>query len=228
VSILETLSINQNIALGRPLPPHGVRYHQQDNHGADSFCGAASAQMVLASIGSGMIGQDVLFTHSRAHGVLDPHVDWDTAPDGLTATLNQLKPAGFPYDFTLWDLPSEDAIGRKLCWSIHQYRIAPIALIMGGTHWVVVVGYTASDAPTSAEDTSYNIESFDIFDPWPPTSSGGHPPPHSTDGSDLCGTGSNRGNEHGKLVWGVDHLTVLEFGHWEGKILAIGDPDSPV
>ena len=41
-----------------------VPYHQQDT---DVYCGAACAQMVLDSIGSGLLSQDDLYTDGRNH-----------------------------------------------------------------------------------------------------------------------------------------------------------------
>src|SRR5204863_9846321 len=94
--------------------------------------------------------------------------------------------------FALDALASEDAISRMLAWTIHHYKIAPVALVYGWQHWIVVRGYTASAAPASSIDNSYSIDSFDVNNPWPPVPgfynpASAPPPPHG--GSDHCGTG---------------------------------------
>jgi hypothetical protein len=235
-----TLSIDE-AAFFALVPVHGVRFHQQDDHGDVYYCGAASAQMVLESIGAGLIDQDPLFSEIQAHSAADPGMIWFSAPDGLTCTLNNRKPASFLDTFKLWVLDSEEAISRKICWAI-QRGVAPIALIEGGAHWLVVVGFTASGVPTSSTDTGYDIESFDVFNPIPVTSGG--PPPHLPNGLDHCGTGYDfgalyRGDEYetssyapqggatGGDGWRTDYMTPVRSGRLAGKFVAICDEDPP-
>jgi hypothetical protein len=238
-----TLSINENEHFGLAAPQHGARYHQQDNHDTEMYCGAATAQIVLDSIGVPLadLDQDLLYASHKAFGAPDPAMNWFTAPDGLQGTLNDRKPANFPGTFKLWALESEEAISRKLCWAIVR-GVAPIALVQNGLHWIVVVGFEASAVPTSSTDTSYEILSFDVYNPWPHTPRNTVPPPH-VHGSDNCGTGfttgKNRGDEYetiaykspggaGGEYWSTHYMTKVPRGNWQGKYLAVCDEDPPV
>jgi hypothetical protein len=206
-----------------------VTYHQQDT---GFFCGAAVAQMVLDSIGTGLLDQIALYNSNNPPVVAE--TGWYSPPDGLATTMQSTSPPAFANFFDLVALPSEEAISRKICWAIHQHGIAPIALVFGDAHWIVVTGYTASQAPTSSTDTSYTIESFDIHNPFPPAP--GSPPPHNS-GIDNCGTGGDRGiaNENvvyqdpsggaGPDYWRGTYMTGVPAGHWGGKFIAICDAD---
>jgi hypothetical protein len=198
-----------------------VGYHQQDT---SYYCGAACAQMVLHTLGQPLISQDDLYNDNHSHSI-EPG-SWSTPPDGLQWTLNNLQSTKY---FALDSLDSEDANSRMLCWTIHFWKVAPIALVEDGNHWVVVHGYTASAAPSSSDDLSYTISSFDINDPWPPTPTPGPPPPHS-DG-DSCGTGGAHGVANSNVsygTWRADYMTANTFGtRWLGKYVAVCDPSRP-
>ena len=60
-----------------------VPYHQQDT---DYYCGAACAQMVLASLGTGLLDQDQLYSDNHSHSTTES--GWYTAPDGLQWTMH--------------------------------------------------------------------------------------------------------------------------------------------
>jgi len=208
-----------------------VAYHQQDTN---YYCGAACAQMVLDSIGAGLLDQDDLYADNHSHSTIE--AGWYTAPDGLQWTLNDRRPAGFGGWFALYALGSEDAISRKIVWTIHHYHVAPVPLVFGWAHWIVVRGFDASAAPANSADTSYSITAFDLNNPWPPTPSfyapamppPPPPPPHGA--ADGCGTGGNRGiaNEHiTYATWQADYMTGVPAGHWNGKFVAVCDPDPP-
>ena len=198
-----------------------VPYHQQDT---DYYCGAACAQMVLHTIGQPLLSQDALYNDNHNHTV--EASAWSSPPDGLCWTLNNRQSAKH---FTLDSTASEDPISRTVCWAIHQYQCAPIALVYGGNHWAVVRGYTASAAPAASFDTSYTISSFDLNNPWPPVPAPPGPPPH-TDG-DVCGSGGNRGVGDLNVsysTWQTDYMTRNVFGTlWLGRYVAICDPDPP-
>ena len=207
-----------------------VPYHQQDT---GYYCGAACAQMVLDTIGAGLLDQDDLYADNHSHSTTDTGVNWATGPDGLKWTMNDRRPAASDAYFALFALSSEDLISRKICWTIHHYEIAPIALVFGWAHWIVVRGFDASDAPASSGDTSYSITAFDINNPWPPCPSlydptQAPPPPHSA--TDGCGTGGDHGvaNEHiPYATWQDDYMTGVPGGHWAGKFIAVCDPEPP-
>lgn len=213
------MSVNQNLTAG---------CHQQDT---DYYCGAACAQMVLESIGAGLLDQDDLYADNHSHSTLDAGVNWATGPDGLEWTMNDRRPPGFTNHFVLFAPGSEEAISRKICWTIHHYQVSPIALVFGWAHWIVVRGYTASAHPASSSDNTYSIDALDINNPWPPTPSfytpaSAPPPPHSA--GDGCGTGGDRGvaNEHiTYATWQSTYMTGVPGGYWNGKFLAVCDPE---
>ena len=130
--------INLALDAQEPHPAlHPVAYHQQNRrfiHVIDQrlYCGAAAAQMILDSIGSGLLDQDDLYTINNSNS----HVEsgWHSGPDGVAYTLETLKPHSFPETFQYTPSISEEAISRKICWSIHHYGVAPIALVFGNEH----------------------------------------------------------------------------------------------
>ncbi|MGD1057533.1 MAG: C39 family peptidase [Solirubrobacteraceae bacterium] len=195
-------------------------YHQQDTN---YYCGAACAQMVLDTLGVGLIEQDELYADNHSHSTIEG--GWYTAPDGLQWTLNNYQSHRY---FALDALDSEDAISRKIVWTIHHYEVAPVAMVFGSAHWIAVRGYTTTGEPRSSDDTHYTIHSLDVNNPWPPTPSPGQPPPHAH--HDGCGSGGVRGvaNEHlSYAAWRADYMTGINFGYWNGKFVAICDPSPP-
>jgi hypothetical protein len=105
-----------------------VAYHQQDT---DYYCGAACAQMVLDSIGAGLLNQDDLYNDNHAHSTAES--GWYSAPDGVLWTMNALKPPSPTFNsyFVLDALDHEDSISRCIVWTIHHYKVAPIAMVYG-------------------------------------------------------------------------------------------------
>lgn len=198
----------------------GTEYHQQDT---SYYCGAACAQMVLEECGAGLQNQVDLYNDNHSHSTTES--GWYTAPDGLTWTLNNRQSGRY---FVLDALATEDAISRMIAWTIHHYRISPVAMVFGWQHWITVRGYTASATPAHSQDVSYTISGFDVNNPWPPTPSPAPPPPHST--GDVCGTGGLRGvaDEHISLTtWRADYMTGIPAGHWAGRFVAVCDPEPP-
>lgn len=205
-----------------PTEDLGTEYHQQDT---DYYCGSACAQMVLEECGSGHLDQVSLYNDNHSHSTVDSAVNWATAPDGLAWTLNNRQSGRY---FVLDALSTEDAISRMIAWTIHHYRVAPVALVYGWAHWIAIRGYTASATPSNSQDVSYTITGFDVNNPWPPTPSGAAEPPHST--GDDCGTGGTRGvaDEYiSYATWQDDYMTGVPGGIWAGKFVAVCDPEPP-
>lgn len=197
-----------------------TQYHQQDTN---YYCGAACAQMVLEQCGAGLLDQDDLYNDNHTHSTIEGN--WYTAPDGLAWTMNNRQRGRY---FALDALSTEDAISRMIAWTIRNYRVAPIAMVFGSAHWIVVRGYTASAEPADSGDTSYVLSGFDINNPWPPTPTPGSPPPHSA--GDVCGSGGARGvaDEHiSYATWQSTYMTGVPSGYWGGKYVAICDPEPP-
>jgi len=198
-----------------------VPYHQQDT---DYYCGAACAQMVLNSIGGPLYDQAPLYASNHSHSTTEP--GWYTGPDGLQWTLNNMQTGRY---FALDALNSEDSISRMIAWTIHDWKVAPVALVYGSDHWIVVRGYSASNVPRSSADTSYTLCAFDVNNPWPPTPEPGPPPPHSN-GTDGCGTGGARGIADEYISyseWRSTYMTGVPSGYWGGKFVAVCDPAPP-
>lgn len=200
-----------------------VQYHQQDT---DYYCGAACAQMVLEECGQGLLDQANLYNDNHDHSTAES--GWYTAPDGLAWTLNNLQSSKY---FVLDALATEDATSRMICWTVHHYKIAPVAMVYGWQHWIVVRGYTASASPSSSIDTGYSIDGFFVNNPWPPVPMHTPPltvPPHAV--GDGCGTGGDRGvaDEHiSYATWQSDYMTGVPSGYWAGKFVAVCDPSPP-
>ena len=201
-----------------------VAYHQQDTR---NYCGAACAQMVLNEIGAGLLSQDDLYEDNHSHNSPAEQADnWASGPTGLDWTMVNRKPDTFANTFVLFHFDDEETISRKIIWTIQHYGVAPIALVRGWDHWVVVTGFVASAVPTSNLDTSYSIDAFLISNPLPPTPANGVPPPHS--GGDPCGSGGDRGIPHEFIsyeTWQSDYMTGPPSGNWAGQYIAICDPE---
>jgi hypothetical protein len=200
-----------------------VSYHQQDQKGQDSYCGAAAAQMVLHAIGADLIDQDVLFKTSH---VTNDDITWHSAPDGLRGTLEAHKPDGFDLTFTMWPISSVEAMSRKVCWSIFKHKVPPTVL-HNGCHWVVVTGFEASDEPKGPDDLSYEILKFYVHNPEPATSS--DPPPHTSididHEDDHCRERGTADEEIEYSDW-VRMRSCLA-GKWEDTYIVICDSDEP-
>src|SRR5215471_7428787 len=207
-----------------------ITRHQQDNAG---YCGAASAQMVLAAppigISLSLLDQDALLQQAKLNSALDPLMPWATAPDGLTSVMNQNRPLTSTDTFELVSFHSEPPISRRLCWMIHAHQVAPIALINYAAHWVVVSGYTANAPPTGPNDATCLIDSFDLYDPSPAVPSSNDwslapPPPHAV--GDGCAATEGLTLEHVTYAeWGEVMTPVLK-GHWKTRFLAVGVADT--
>jgi hypothetical protein len=204
-----------------------VAYHQQDT---DYYCGAACAQMVLNACGEGLLDQDLIYTDNHAHSLLDqghPDSPWYTGPDGLLWTLNNLQNSRH---FTLNILQTEDEISRMLVWAIHDQRVAPIALVGGWDHWIVVRGYTATEAPVSSADTSYTIQSFDVWNPFPPVPGFSNPaalPPPAHDVADGCAGRAPAGDIIPYSTWQSSCMTPVPGGLWKGRFIAVAAVGAP-
>ena len=195
-------------------------YHQQDN---DHFCGEACIQMILAKHTNQLVEQPILGAEINARNVIEQ--GWATAPDGLTTTLNDRLGA---QTYAIAEGTSADDVSRAIISSIHHQLLVP-ALVFGSKHWVLVRGYTTSDAPDGPDDTSYSITGLDINNPFPVTPTPGPPAPHADD--DLCGTGGFRGvaDEHISFnTWQSDYMTgITQAGHWQGKFIAVCEAAPP-
>jgi hypothetical protein len=108
--------------------------------------------------------------------------------------------------------------------------VAPIALVFGMAHWVVVFGYEGISAyPTSSTDTIYNIDDLVLMvhNPAPPLS--------GTDGSIVhisndCDTGRQSTTIINGRTWFEEYMTGVvgdgaDQSRWLGKFIAVCDPE---
>lgn len=203
-------------------------HHQQDTN---YYCGAAVAEMILDSIGSGLLDQNVLYNSNHSHNTQS---GWYTDPDGLTYTLNFYKPNPpvFNNFFVRYAKDTEAEGSEKIVYTLWHYSVPTGTLVYGCGHWIVVRGVSTDVEPTPGK--TYSINGFWINNPWPPTPSFYDPaaaPPPSHSSSDMCGSGGDRGiaNEYvtytswkdtyftGCDVWGVGH----------SQYVSVCDPDVP-
>src|SRR5262249_50858315 len=174
--------------------------------------------MVLRGLGTSLFDQDDLYNENHAHSFIDPASMWASGPDGVTYTLNHRRPAGTT-PFALSEQSTEDAISRAIVWSIFKYGLAPVALVSGDDHWIVVHGFNTSANPSSPNDTSYTIHAFDVRDPEPAANRITVPPvpPHSaTDGCGSGGPNGSRGQAPQQLTyseWQDNYMTGVPAGH---------------
>src|SRR3954467_11024702 len=113
------------------------------------MCGAACAQIVLASLGheesekgqtyrEGYLAQ--MIWNNSTYDTLMP---WVAAPDGIRWVLERHRPAHSKYHIELVEAATEEALSRKLIWALHTCNKAvpqPV-LVFGTKHWLVVIDY---------------------------------------------------------------------------------------
>ncbi len=210
-----------------------LAYYQQEK---DCFCGPACAQMVVDQIGGVFFDQVSLQDQIRSASRIDPTelLRWYAPPDGLNSILNSnAKAAGRPNSFNLVIEDEEDFVSRHIIWTIHNFKVAPLALVYGAAHWIAIKGYEATAAPGRQFDVSYGILGFWINNPYPiSTSVGTCPPPlplsnmsSTTECADLT-PGQGTGNIHiDYSCWQEEYMTMVPFDtSWPGKYVAICDP----
>lgn len=182
-----------------------VPYHRQQ--GTD-YCGAACLQMVIEALGLTSKDQDDLYLGAHAHGQQDPKTNWFSPPDGVEWTLDALP--GLRADFDLCSLTKEAALTRRLVWSVFNASVAPIALVYGYTHWVVVVGYDIDRDPTGPTDTGFVIRALELHDPWRTELEADPPPPPPP-------------RHIAYREWLRKYLKPVPSGYWKGEVVAVGD-----
>jgi hypothetical protein len=203
-------------------------YHQQDT---DYYCGAAVAQMILDSIGSGLLDQNTLYNSNHAHS----SGGWYTSPDGLNFTLNAFMPPPPTFDsfFIVERANTEPDGSANIVRTLRYFGVATGTLVYGCGHWVAVRGVKTDVDPVGGEG-SFTIEGFYINNPWPPTPSFydaalAPPPPHAN--PDGCGTGGNRGSANEYVTyseWQNTYFTGCDvYGVGHVQFISVCDPRRP-
>ena len=203
-------------------------YHQQDT---DYYCGAAVAQMILNSIGSGIIDQNTLYASNHAHS----SSGWYTSPDGLNFTLNAFMPPPPTFNsfFIVERGDTEPEGSSNIIRTLRFFSVATGTLVYGCGHWVSVRG-AKTDVDPDGSGGPYTIEGFYINNPWPPTPSfynpmSAPPPPHAD--PDSCGTGGDHGvaNEYVDYAdWQSTYHTGCDaYGVGHPQFISVCDPRRP-
>jgi hypothetical protein len=203
-------------------------YHQQDT---DYYCGAAVAQMILDSIGSGILDQNTLYNSNHSHNT---QTNWFTDPDGLNYTLNFYKPnpPTFNNFFVTYARDTEYEGTQKIVYTLWHYGVPTGTLVYNCGHWVVVRGVSTDVEPS--QGSNYTINGFWINNPWPPTPSATNPaaappPPHNT--ADMCGSGGSHGiaNEYVTYIsWKDTYFTGCDvWGVGHSQYVSVCDPEVP-
>lgn len=178
-----------------------VRIEFQPN---DFFCGPACAQMVLSWFGVRNLRQSILYDEIHTFETNDPGIDWKSSPDGLENALNEHKPADYTGEFKIFARQDQIGIARRMAWTLFQFKVPCVALVKGGSHWIVVYSYEPLDIrPSDSSDTSYEITGFFIRNPV-----------HKSQQGHI---------DH--VTWLTDYANpVNNGGIWDGKFLCICDP----
>jgi hypothetical protein len=182
-----------------------VPYHRQED---TNYCGAACLQMVIEALGLGLHDQDDLYRGAHYHGRPDKGTNWFSPPDGLEWMLDTVK--GRSSNVDVCSLTREPALTRQLVWSLFNDSAAPISLVYGHSHWVVVVGYDIDRDPTGPTDTGYVIRALEIHDPWRTEIEASPPPPPPP-------------RHVAYREWLRTYLKPVPTGRWTGHVVAVGD-----
>ena len=206
-----------------------TEYHQQDT---DYYCGAATAQMILDSIGSGILDQNILYNSNHSHNTQS---GWATDPNGLNYTLNYYKPSPpvFNNIFVVYTEDTEMEGTKKIVYTLWHYGVPTGTLVYGCGHWIVVRGVSTDVEPIVG--SIYNINGFWINNPWPPspsfyTPSSAPPPPHGA--TDDCGISGSRGIANEYVVynntWKDTYFTGCDvWGVGHSQFVSVCDPSIP-
>jgi len=191
-----------------------VPYHPQRNW---FYCGAASALMVLESLGATELSQDDLYRQARDNSL--ERTLWRSPPDGIAWTLNTNRARDMESRFAIIAADDAESQARWLVWCLHRNRTPPIVLVEARMHWVVVCAYEASAAPASANDTSYRIDGFVVNDPWPPECVASSPQANRSHGG-----GTGRPNQYiAYSTWLEKYAMRVDVGRWKGKYVVISE-----
>lgn len=206
-----------------------IPYHQQDT---DDHCGGATAQMILESIGGGLIDQKTLCESNHSNNT---QKGWSTDPNGLCYTLNKLKPASHS-DFTVYSEATETLGSHRIAYTLWHNNSAIGTMVYGKfCHWIVVKGVELDVDPSTltSPDNPYSIDGFWINNPWPPcpswdNSSAVPPPPHSS--TNGCGGGDKRGaaNEYVTYTdWQKTYFTGCKWVVNAPQFICVCNPEVP-
>lgn len=201
-----------------------TEHHQEDT---DYYCGAATAQMILHSIGAGLMSQDTLYTTGHS---ANTEAGWFIDPDGLAYVLNSFKPATFGNVFVPFAKSTEVEGTEKIVYTLWKYQVATGTLVYNQGHWIVVHDVSTSVEPEPGE--TYTINGFYVNNPFPECPSFDDPPlapppPHSN--ADGCGSGGDRGVANQYISYGGWKSTYfVGCGLWPlGQYVSVCDPDAP-
>lgn len=202
-------------------------FHRQDEL---SYCGAASAQVMLASLDGGQLyPQDYLERLILRNNTSDPMIPWSGAPDGLRWVLQRHQPTNDQAaTFRIIETNCSDCLSRKIVWSVFNHKVPAAVLVFDMRHWVTVYGYQLETRtnPIGPNDHSYNIKAFFVrsssaFVTYPQSP----PPPHFE--GDPCGERQGFGIKNHHVTYKTwqdvyDTGVPQDSGsRWGGKHIAV-------
>lgn len=123
------------------------------------FCGCACAQVVIAHKTMQVLDQYAISGETRDGS-------WGSSPAKLSGFVQTNITTSAPSNYDVIGVGSAAALARKLCWSIEKHGEAPIVLVYGLAHWIVVHGYLAVAPPGESNQTSFTPSHFFIMNPY--------------------------------------------------------------
>ena len=151
--------------------PNGETLEHIGQGEAVAACGACSSLMVL---GKYIAPENSIDEMLGATHVYDPdwtppalENDWPagSSPLGIAQTMQTQIPPELEPGFNVVALNDSEKLSRAICWSIAVMNVAPIVLVHGRAHWVVVDKCKVSKTPESSLDLDYTICYLYIQDP---------------------------------------------------------------
>lgn len=145
------------------------------------WCGAASAQMIMdgypnssdrklypqgpPTVPPGLTNcWDVIQAHKSTNPT-DVASNWCTDPKGLKDCLMTLNPPSNNHQWVVFAFANRDTTMFEILFYMNQNNYPVAALINGGGHWVVIVGYITDIQPLS--NTSPTLQQITFLDPEP-------------------------------------------------------------
>jgi hypothetical protein len=145
------------------------------------WCGAASAQMIMdgypnaadrklypqgpPTVPPGLTNcWDVIQAHNSTDPT-DASLHWCTDPKGLRDCLMTLNPPPNNHNWVVFAYANRDTTMFEVLYWMNQNNYPVAALINGGGHWVVIIGYITDIQPLL--NTSPTLQQITFLDPEP-------------------------------------------------------------
>ncbi len=174
-----------------------------------TWCGAATAQMILDStaVGNIVVSQSALFTQIQANnGTVAAQGNYYTSPKGLRDTLAARDVA---HTYVAYNIANVNAANRTLAYNLDHYGVPGGALVNAGAHWINVRGVNTNIKPGLAN--GFTINGFYVRDP--------------SNGFNGVGLGRDRYIRNDAAGWQASFTPTNYGGAPQGKYSFVTDPD---